>query len=59
MRRNANFFKFIFHGSTVLIPNFCSLGEMGHFSYVAFDHRMNKQRIQNKKHNGGGNENIK
>ena len=32
---------------------------MGRFSYVAFDHRMNKQRIQNKKHNGRGNDNTK
>ena len=30
--------------SMVLIPNFCFLGEMGHFSYVAFD-CINKQRV--------------
>ena len=40
------FSNFFFHGSAVLIPNFCSLGEMGHFSYVAFDHHTNKQRVQ-------------
>ena len=33
--------------SIVLIQNFCFLGEMSHFSYVAFD-RMNKQRVQKK-----------
>ena len=44
--------------SMVLIPNFCFLGEMGHFSYVAFD-RMDKQCVQKKKHYGGANENTK
>lgn len=31
--------------SKILIANFCFVGEMGHFSYVAFD-RINKQRVQ-------------
>ena len=34
----------VYFCSMVLIPNFCFLGEMGHFSYVAFD-RMNKQSV--------------